>query len=112
MPGIGNDLIREARKRVGLTQRELAGRAGTTQSAIARIETGRSTPTFDTVLRLLRLCGLDLDIMLVERDDSDMAQAEQHLRMSVQERADFNTRFVRTMTELQRSVAQELGHAS
>jgi transcriptional regulator with XRE-family HTH domain len=112
MAGIGNDLVREARKRVGLTQRELAERAGTTQSAIARIETGRSTPSFDTVLRLLRLCGLDLDIMLVERDDSDIAQAEAHLRMTVQERADFNTHVVRTMTELQQSVAKEMRHAS
>ena len=54
-----------------LSQRELAERAGTTQSAIARVETGRSTPSFDTVLRLVRLCGFDLDVMLVERDESD-----------------------------------------
>lgn len=73
--GIGNDLVREARKRVGLTQRELAERAGTTQSAIARLESGGTAPSFDLVLRLVRLCGLDLDVMLVERDDSDMAQA-------------------------------------
>ena len=32
----GADLIREARKRVGLTQRELAGRTTTTQSKVAR----------------------------------------------------------------------------
>jgi transcriptional regulator with XRE-family HTH domain len=65
--GIGNDLVREARKRARLTQAELAARAGTTQSAIARIETGGSTPSFDSVLRLVRLCGMDLDIVLVER---------------------------------------------
>ena len=65
----GNDLVREARKRAGLTQRELAERAGTTQSAIARLESGRTRPAFDDVLRLVRLCGFDLDIMLVERDD-------------------------------------------
>lgn len=83
---MGNDLIREARKRAGLTQRELAERAGTTQSAIARIETGRSTPTLDTVLRMLRLCGLDLDIMLVERDDSDWAQARRLSSLTPAER--------------------------
>ena len=74
--GIGNDLVREARKRAGLTQRELAERAGTTQSAIARLEAGATAPSFDQVLRLVRLCGLDLDVMLVERDDSDWAQAQ------------------------------------
>ena len=38
------DLIREARKRAGLTQRELAERAATTQSSVARRESG-STAT-------------------------------------------------------------------
>lgn len=71
----GNDLVREARKRAGLTQRALADRAGTTQSAIARLESGRTRPAFDDVLRLVRLCGYDLDVMLVERDDSDRHQA-------------------------------------
>jgi transcriptional regulator with XRE-family HTH domain len=82
MAGIGNDLVREARRRAGLSQRELAERAGTTQSAIARLETGRSTPSFDTVLRLVRLCGLDLEVMLVERDESDWAQAAQLLELT------------------------------
>jgi transcriptional regulator with XRE-family HTH domain len=75
MAGIGNDLVREARRRAGHTQRELAEKAGTTQSALARLEAGRTAPSFDLVLRLVRLCGFDLDIMLVERDDSDWAQA-------------------------------------
>ena len=72
---LGNDLVREARKRAGLTQRQVAEKAGTTQSAIARLESGRTRPAFDDVLRLVRLCGFDLDIMLVERDDSDWHQA-------------------------------------
>lgn len=88
MAGIGNDLIREARRRVGLTQHDLAERAGTTQSAISRIEAGHVAPSLDVVLRLLRLCGLDLDIMLVERDGSDLAQARRLLDLTVQERLD------------------------
>ena len=44
MGPIGADLIREARKRAGLTQRELAERAATTQSSVARWESG-STAT-------------------------------------------------------------------
>jgi len=94
---MGNDLVREARKRVGLTQRELAERAGTTQSAIARIETGRSTPSFDTVLRLLRLlrlCGMDLDVMLVERDGSDWTQAQRLLDLTPADRWAYSSRVV------------------
>lgn len=86
MAGMGNDLVREARRRAGLTQRELAERAGTTQSAIARLETGRSTPTFDTVIRLVRACGLDLDIMVSERDYSDWSQARELLALTPGER--------------------------
>jgi|SRR5215207_8452206 len=72
---LGNDLVREARRRAGLTQRELAERVGTTQSSIARLESGRTAPSFESVLHLVRACGFDLDVMLVERDDSAVEQA-------------------------------------
>lgn len=97
MAGIGNDLVREARKRARLTQAQLAERAGTTQSAIARIETGESSPSFDMVLRLVRLCGLDLDIMLVERDDSDWAQARRLAALTLQQRHDHLRAWVRRL---------------
>jgi transcriptional regulator with XRE-family HTH domain len=103
MAGMGNDLVREARKRAELSQRELAERAGTTQSAIARIETGRSTPSFDTVLRMVRLCDLDLDVMLVERDDSDWAQASRLLTLTPEERVARMAHVVDQMLELRRA---------
>ncbi len=98
---MGNDLVREARRRVGLTQRELAERAGTTQSAIARLESGRTTPSFDLVLRLIRLCGLDLDIMLVERDASDWQQARELLALSPAKRVAFGVEVAHRMTAIQ-----------
>ncbi len=55
-------LLREARKRHGVTQAQLAIRAGTRQSAISRIESGRVSPTFETVRTLLDLLGEDLTI--------------------------------------------------
>lgn len=86
---MGNDLVREARKRVGWTQSRLAEAASTTQSAIARLESGRTAVSFDDVIRLLRLMGMDLDFMLVERDDSDWSQAQRMLMpLTVQERHD------------------------
>ncbi len=97
---LGNDLVREARKRAALTQRELAERAGTTQSAIARLESGRTSPTFENVIRLLRLCGMDLDIMLVERDSSDWMQAQQLLKLTPGERLERGVRTARQMQQL------------
>ena len=96
----GNDLVREARKRAGLSQRELADRAGTTQSAIARLESGRTRPAFDDVLRLVRLCGMDLDIMLVERDDSDWAQAQRLASLTPAERVQRGVKVAAMMREI------------
>jgi transcriptional regulator with XRE-family HTH domain len=69
-------LLLEARRRAGLTQAELASRAGTTQSAIARLEAGRSSPSLERLTELLLLCGLDLQVRLVPYDDHDWTLAE------------------------------------
>jgi transcriptional regulator with XRE-family HTH domain len=56
------DLIRSVRTRRGLTQVELARRAGTTQTAISRLERGARSPTVETLRRLLLVMGEDLDL--------------------------------------------------
>ena len=53
-------LLREARRRHGISQKRLAIRASTTQSAISRIESGRVSPTVATLSELLHLLGEDL----------------------------------------------------
>ncbi len=60
-------LLRVARVRAGLTQRALARRAGTTQAVVARIESGRTSPGWDTLQRLLRASGFDLRAEIVPR---------------------------------------------
>jgi transcriptional regulator with XRE-family HTH domain len=59
-----SDLLREARMRAGITQRELARRAGTAQSVIARIESGTTSPTMETLVGLLDAAGFALDASL------------------------------------------------
>jgi transcriptional regulator with XRE-family HTH domain len=59
------DLIREARLRAGLTQYELAERAGRERSVIARWEQGSVAPSLETLLELVRACGFDLPLELV-----------------------------------------------
>ncbi len=103
MAGTGNVLVREARRRAGLSQRHLADLAGTTQSAIARLETGRSTPSLDAVLRLVRLCGLDLEVALVDRDESDWVQARRLLDLTPAERLERASRVAVQMRALRRS---------
>ena len=48
------ELLRQARVRHELSQEQLAVRAGTTQSAIARIERGRTSPSIKTMTNLLQ----------------------------------------------------------
>jgi transcriptional regulator with XRE-family HTH domain len=108
MKGMGNDLIREARKRVGWTQTRLAEAAGTTQSAIARLESGRTAPSFDDVIRLLRVMGMDLDFMLVERDDSDWIQASRQFDLSPEQRSDQMLTIARRLASHRRDYEQSL----
>jgi len=54
--------VRQARLDANLSQVELAARAGTSQSALARYETGAALPTLPTLERLLAACGRRLEI--------------------------------------------------
>jgi predicted nucleotidyltransferase/DNA-binding XRE family transcriptional regulator len=54
--------LRDARADAGFSQTELARRAGTSQPALARYETGTSLPTLPTLERLLSACGRRLEI--------------------------------------------------
>jgi transcriptional regulator with XRE-family HTH domain len=54
-------LVREARRRAGLSQRELARRSGTAQSVVARIERGLTDPSTRTLARLVAAAGFDLE---------------------------------------------------
>lgn len=53
-------LIIQVRLDAGLTQAELALRAGTSQPMIARYETGAASPTVSTLRRVLRAAGHEL----------------------------------------------------
>ncbi|HEX2393612.1 MAG TPA: helix-turn-helix domain-containing protein [Solirubrobacterales bacterium] len=87
-------LLQEARKRYGISQRRLAIRAGTTQSAISRIERDQVSPSFETMRSLLDLLGEELSIAS-ERPDTgiDLSLNDGNLRLSVAERLERGLRF-------------------
>ncbi|MEZ4416172.1 MAG: helix-turn-helix domain-containing protein [Gemmatimonadota bacterium] len=66
-------LLKEARRRSGLSQRALAERAGTAQSVVARIEAGTASPRVTTLEHLLGAAGQELEIHL--RDPHASAEA-------------------------------------
>ncbi len=83
---ISGDLLREARLRSGLTQRQLAARAGTSQSAIARWESGAVQPSLERLRELIRACGLELTYGLANYDDSYDYFIDQRLRLDPEAR--------------------------
>jgi ribosome-binding protein aMBF1 (putative translation factor) len=60
---IASELIR-ARARAGLSQAELAERMGTSQSAIARLESGQTLPSTKTLLRFAEATGSKVELRL------------------------------------------------
>jgi transcriptional regulator with XRE-family HTH domain len=51
------EVIMDVRNRAGLTQEELARRMGTTQPVVARLESGRTHPSMQTLERLAEATG-------------------------------------------------------
>ena len=65
----GGTLIREARRRAGMTQRRLAEALGTAQSVVARWESGAQAPSLATVARAVRAAGYDLHVSITSTDE-------------------------------------------
>jgi len=57
-------LLRQARKRTGLSQVELAARAGVTQSVITAYESGQRQPAIPALARLIEAAGFELTLGL------------------------------------------------
>jgi transcriptional regulator with XRE-family HTH domain len=83
------DLLREVRTAYGISQRELATRANTTQSAISRIESGKVSPSFETLRELMRLLNADLVLDASARDSGvDTTLNERNFEFSPSVRVD------------------------
>jgi transcriptional regulator with XRE-family HTH domain len=83
------ELLRDARKRHGVSQQSLARRAGTTQSAISRIERDGVSPAVGTLAELLHLIGEDLVLATRQTDSGiDRTLIQANLALNPQERLD------------------------
>ena len=106
---ISGTLLREARLRAGLTQEELARRAGTTQSAISRWESGSTRPPLEMLRRLVRACGLDLRVGIREYDSDATTLLERTVSLSPAERLDEVTRAAAFLREGRSEMARRRG---
>jgi ribosome-binding protein aMBF1 (putative translation factor) len=69
------DRVAERRKELGLSQAELAELVATTQSAIARLESGGRPPRIDTLLRIANALDCELVVELKPRTKTKRGEA-------------------------------------
>ena len=63
MEEFGN-IIKERRKALSITQRELAALAGIGINTLTKIERGEANPSLKVVMRILDTLGLEMDIKI------------------------------------------------
>jgi transcriptional regulator with XRE-family HTH domain len=68
--------LRGARRAAGLTQAELAARAGTSQATLSAYENGRKQPSVETLSRLLAATGTRLVAEPVRRWDREWVELD------------------------------------
>jgi len=98
-------IVREARRRAGLSQAGLAEKAGVPKSTVGRIESGARTPSVELVERLVRAAGLELAVSLSEPDPGTDSMFERTLRRTPAQRLADATRAARFVLRGKRALA-------
>ena len=86
----------------GLSQSELARRARTSQSAIARYEGGHAEPVLGTLKGVVGACGFELQVELLDTKRQRQAASEAALTRSVEDRLRTNDSFAALAAQLRR----------
>ena len=104
------ELLREARRRHGVTQQQLAARARTSQAAISRIERDVVSPSVATLASLLDLLGEELELSARAIDyGHDRTLIRQNLAKTVSERIDHGASFANFVLQNRGAAARASG---
>lgn len=113
---VAGALVVQARLAAGLSQRELARRAGVSRTTVAEIEGGARDPGLETLRSVLRGAGRDLEVRLVEHDDHDEVLERTLRHLDPEERARLQGGFDRFIDGLSAGLATsrplEVAHES
>ena len=93
-------LVHAARKRKGLTQRELAAKTRIPQPMISSIERGLQDPRYSTLQRIFRACDLEIDIVNVAGGGVDRTQFMSTLPLTPEQRLRRSLVATRAINEL------------
>jgi transcriptional regulator with XRE-family HTH domain len=84
-------IIRGARQAAGITQHELASRAGTAQPAVAAYESGAKAPNLATLERLIDACEHDIEVVArprTRRGAESLAELAEAIRQDLKQGRD------------------------
>jgi transcriptional regulator with XRE-family HTH domain len=101
------EALRSVRTGAGLSQRQLALRAGTSQAAISRIERGEEEPTLGRLANLLAVVGVRSSLMLEPAATAGVEDELSHVER-LREAASWN--LVTTTLEIEAARARAAGH--
>lgn len=94
------EMLRAARDRAGLTQRELAVAADVPQASVSRIERGLISPRGTTIERWLAACGMTLESRSIQPSGIDLTLIRRRLALSPLERSRLGAREANAMLRL------------
>ncbi|NPV80694.1 MAG: helix-turn-helix transcriptional regulator [Firmicutes bacterium] len=92
--------IKELREAAGLSQNELARRAGIAQSGLSYLETGAKSPSIDTLLRICDALGVSLSQFVGQEPD----QISEDLHQLIREAKDLTPAQRKALTEFIRTL--------
>src|SRR5437899_11469298 len=98
-----NTLVRTARRRKGLTQRDLADRTGIPQPMISSIERGLQDPRYSTVERILAAVDQEIDVIDRAGGGVDRTQFVESLRLTPLQRLRYGVSASRSIDRRARS---------
>lgn len=98
-------VLRAARRRKGLSQRALATETDVPQSTIGRIESGAVVPRVDTLDRLLRACGDELEAVPLLGQGIDRSLIEVMLALTPEERFEYARSAARELVALRVNIS-------
>jgi transcriptional regulator with XRE-family HTH domain len=84
---LAGNLLKVARAKKGMSQRELAEAAHVAQSTIARIESGSRQPSLPVLAKILAALNLEMRITLSDYDSHDDVLDDEDARLSADQRA-------------------------
>jgi transcriptional regulator with XRE-family HTH domain len=102
------ELVGETRRELGLSQRQLARRAGMTQAAVSRIELGKVSPSFGTLRELMLAMGREPQLAAPRLPrDWDEAHMNSTLKRTPEQRLELAIGWNRLAQQLAASGARE-----